>query len=265
MLIHPQINPVVFSLGPLKVHWYGLMYLLALSFSWLLGQWRAAHSNGLWSKQSVNDLIFYCMLGVVIGGRLGYMLFYSLPSLISDPISIIKVWQGGMSFHGGLLGVLVSMWWYGKRFNKSFFEVSDFTAPLVPLGIAAGRFGNFINAELVGKATTVPWGMVFPKVDGLPRHPSQLYELFFEGLILFLIVWWFSAKPRPKKAVSGLFALCYGLFRFYLEFYRVPDAQYGYLAYHWVTMGQVLSVPLIIVGGFLLYQSYSLREKSYIQ
>jgi phosphatidylglycerol---prolipoprotein diacylglyceryl transferase len=264
MLVHPDISPVVFNIGPLQVHWYGIMYLLAFGLAWLLGQWRASHSNGLWSKQSVNDLVFYCVVGVVVGGRLGYMLFYSLPSLMADPLSAIKVWQGGMSFHGGLLGVLVSMWWFGKRFDKSFFEVSDFTAPLVPLGIAAGRLGNFINAELWGNVSTIPWAMVFPKVDALPRHPSQLYELGFEGLALFLIVWLFSSQPRPKMAVSGIFALCYGLFRFCLEFYRVPDPQYGYLAWHWLTMGQVLSLPLILVGAVFLCRAYHTQAGNYV-
>lgn len=260
MLIHPTIDPVIMQLGPIKVHWYGVMYLLAFGIAWILGQWRAKHSSGQWSKQAVSDLIFYCVVGVVVGGRVGYMLFYSLPSFIENPLNIIKIWQGGMSFHGGLVGVLISMWLFARRNHKSFFEVSDFTAPLVPLGIAAGRIGNFINSELWGKVTAVPWGVVFPEVDNLPRHPSQLYEFFFEGIILFIIVWLFSAKPRPRMAVSGLFAACYGIFRFILEFYRLPDVQIGYLAWNWLTMGQLLSLPLIIVGVVMIYLSYRKKE-----
>jgi phosphatidylglycerol:prolipoprotein diacylglycerol transferase len=256
MLVQPDISPVLFSVGPLQVHWYGIMYLLAFGSAWLLGQWRAKHSHGLWTKQAVSDLVFYCVVGVIVGGRLGYMLFYSFPSLIHNPLSLMKVWQGGMSFHGGLLGVVISMWWFGRRFNKSFFEVADFTAPLVPLGIAAGRMGNFINGELWGKATSLPWGMVFKDAGQIPRHPSQLYEFLFEGIVLFIIVWLFSSKPRPTMAVSGLFAFCYGIFRFCLEFVRVPDPQYGYLAWNWLTMGQVLSIPLILVGGLFVWCAY---------
>lgn len=265
MLVHPNIDPVLVSLGPLQVHWYGVMYLLAFGMAWLLGQWRAKKSKGLWTYNSVGDLIFYCVVGVIVGGRLGYMLFYSLPDLIQNPLLVIKVWQGGMSFHGGLLGVVISMWLFGRRHHKSFFEVSDFTAPLVPLGIAAGRLGNFINSELWGKSTSLPWGMVFPNVDNLPRHPSQLYEFFLEGIVLFLVVWIFSSKPRPAMAVSGLFSLGYGVFRFILEFYRIPDAQYGYLAWNWLTMGQILSLPLIILGAAMLIFGYAKkREVDYV-
>lgn len=262
MLVHPDISPIVFSVGPLQVHWYGIMYLFAFGSAWLLGRWRAQASNGAWTAQNVSDLVFYCVVGVILGGRLGYMLFYSLPSLIENPLSLIKVWQGGMSFHGGLLGVVISMWWYGRRFNKSFFEVSDFTTPLVPLGIAAGRLGNFINGELWGKATTLPWGMVFQDAGSSPRHPSQLYELLFEGIILFVIVWVFSAKPRPKMAISGIFALCYGVFRFGLEFVRVPDPQYGYLAWNWLTMGQILSLPLIVFGAIWMMLAYKKQAEN---
>lgn len=259
MLVHPNISPVVFSIGPLQVHWYGIMYLIAFGSAWLLGQLRTKNSNGLWTKQAVGDLVFYCVIGVLVGGRLGYMLFYSLPNFIENPLSVIKIWQGGMSFHGGLLGVVFSMWWFARKYQKSFFEVADFTAPLVPLGIAAGRLGNFINSELWGKATSLPWGMMFPG-QAMPRHPSQLYEFLFEGIILFAIVWIFSSKPRPKMAVCGLFGLCYGIFRFCLEFVRVPDAQYGYLAWNWLTMGQVLSLPLILFGVFTLWFAYRQTE-----
>lgn len=265
MLIHPAIDPVVLKIGPLQIHWYGLMYLLAFGSAWFLGQWRAKRSNGAWTKEQVNDLVFYCMVGVIVGGRIGYMLFYSFPSLIHDPLSLLKVWQGGMSFHGGLLGVVAAMFLFSRRYEKTFFEVSDFVSPLVPLGIAAGRLGNFINGELWGKVTAVPWGMVFPNVDQLPRHPSQLYEFFLEGLVLFTIVWIFSATHRPRMAVSGVFTMGYGVFRFLLEFWRVPDPQYGYLAWNWLTMGQLLSFPLIVAGGLMLYFAYChCKEKKYV-
>jgi phosphatidylglycerol---prolipoprotein diacylglyceryl transferase len=261
MLIHPNINPILLSVGPLKIHWYGIMYLMAFGIAWLLGQWRAKNTQGQWTKEGVGDLIFYCVIGVIVGGRLGYMIFYALPDLMSNPFDLLKVWQGGMSFHGGLLGVLVSMWWYGKQHQKPFFEVADFTAPLVPLGIAVGRLGNFINGELWGKPTQVSWGMVFPSVDNLPRHPSQLYELFLEGLVLFIIVWLFSSKPRPRMAVASLFGFGYGVFRFILEFFRVPDPQYGYIAWGWLTMGQILSLPLIIFSAGLLLFAYSNKNE----
>jgi phosphatidylglycerol:prolipoprotein diacylglycerol transferase len=264
MLVHPNLDPVLLKVGPLQIHWYGVMYLLAFGMAWVLGQWRVRQSRR-WTKANLADLIFYCVLGVVIGGRLGYMVFYSLPSLIANPLDLIKVWQGGMSFHGGLLGVVISMALFAKRYQKSFFEVADFTAPLVPLGIAAGRLGNFINGELWGKATDLPWGMVFPNIDLLARHPSQLYEFLLEGLVLFFIVWIYSSKPRPRMAVCGLFGLCYGVFRFCLEFFRVPDVQYGYLAWNWLTMGQLLSLPLIAFGVITLYLAYiNNREASYV-
>jgi phosphatidylglycerol---prolipoprotein diacylglyceryl transferase len=256
MLVHPDINPVAFNLGPIKVHWYGIMYLLAFGSAWLLGLWRAKSSSGRWTHQHVSDLIFYCVVGVIVGGRLGYMLFYASPTLIHQPLSLIRVWEGGMSFHGGLLGVVVSMWWFSRRFNKTFFEVADFTAPLVPLGIAAGRLGNFLNSELWGKATALPWGMVFKNVDNIPRHPSQLYELLFEGILLFVIVWFFSARAKPRMAVAAMFGLCYGIFRFALEFLRIPDPQFGYIAWHWLTMGQILSIPLILFGVITLLVAY---------
>jgi phosphatidylglycerol---prolipoprotein diacylglyceryl transferase len=251
MLTYPTMNPVLAHLGPISIHWYGVMYLLAFGMAWLFGQWRAKKSQGRWAKAHLDELIFYCIVGVIVGGRLGYMIFYAFSTLLANPLSVIEIWQGGMSFHGGLLGVIASMWLFARRYNKSFFDVSDFTSPLVPLGIAAGRLGNFINGELWGRVTSLPWGMVYPHVDNLPRHPSQLYELLFEGLILFWIIWVFSSKPRPQMAVSGLFALGYGVFRFLLEFYRVPDVQYGYLLFH-LTMGQILSLPLIVIGAGLL-------------
>ena len=197
----------------------------------------------------------------MLGGRIGYVLFYDLPVFLADPLRIFKVWEGGMSFHGGLIGVLVAMTLYKRQLSKTFFEVTDFVAPLVPIGLGAGRLGNFINGELWGKVSDVPWAMVFPNGGPLPRHPSQLYEAFFEGLVLFTILWLFSSKPRPRMAVSGLFLLCYGLFRFAVEFVRVPDTQLGYLALGWITMGQILSTPLFLIGAFLMWRAYRNRPQ----
>jgi len=256
VLTYPTINPIAFQIGPLKVHWYGLMYLVGFVAAWLLALWRARRSEGRWSTEQVADLIFYAALGVIIGGRLGYMLFYNLPGVLAHPLSVFKIWDGGMSFHGGLLGVIISIWLYSTRHAKTFFEVSDFVVPLVPIGLAAGRLGNFINGELWGRVTTVPWGMVYPQAGPLPRHPSELYEFLLEGVVLFVIVWFYSAKPKPKMAVSGLFLLGYGCFRFFCEFFRQPDPQLGFIAFGWLTMGQLLSAPMIVIGVWLLWRAY---------
>ncbi|QBQ56444.1 prolipoprotein diacylglyceryl transferase [Nitrosococcus wardiae] len=258
MISYPNFDPVAFSLGPLKVHWYGIMYLIGFLGAWGLGRLRAKRPTSGWRPEQVDDLIFYGALGVILGGRLGYALFYDFDNVLADPLRIFKIWQGGMSFHGGLLGVLVAMAIYARKVGKRFFQVTDFVAPLVPIGLGAGRIGNFINGELWGKVTDVPWGMVFPdpRAGDLPRHPSQLYEAALEGVALFLILWFFSSRPRPTMAVSGLFLLCYGLFRFIVEFVRVPDAHLGYLAFGWLTMGQVLSLPMILIGVILLGWAY---------
>lgn len=264
MLTHPQFDPVAIALGPLQVHWYGLMYLAAFLQFWWLGRQRILHppqgeGNG-WTLRQLDDLLFYGVLGVIAGGRLGEVLFYQPGYYLEHPLAILAIWQGGMSFHGGFLGVLVAMWWYARRLGRDWLEITDFIAPLVPLGLAAGRIGNFINGELWGRVTDLPWGMVFRQTgDGLPRHPSQLYEAALEGVALFAIVWLFSAKPRPTMAVSGVFALAYGIFRFLVEFVRQPDPQLGYLAFGWLTMGQVLSLPLIAVGAVLLRLAYRQR------
>lgn len=256
MLTYPNIDPVAIALGPVKIHWYGLMYLIAFAAAWWLGRYRARRPDSGWKVAEIEDLIFYGAIGVVLGGRLGYIFFYNFDAFLANPMMIVKVWQGGMSFHGGLLGVLVALWLYGRKTGRRFFAVVDFVAPLVPIGLGAGRIGNFINAELWGKVSEVPWAMVFPNAGPLPRHPSMLYEFFLEGVVLFALVWIYSSRPRPMMAVSGLFATGYGTFRFMVEFVRQPDAHIGYLAGGWLTMGMVLSLPLIAVGIALLITGY---------
>ena len=256
MLVHPQFDPVALQLGPLALRWYGLMYLVAFGLVWILGRWRIAQRPGaVWTAKDLDDALFYGILGTILGGRLGYVLFYKLDEYFAEPWRILFVWEGGMSFHGGLLGVIFAMWLYARRHKQDWLAVADFIAPLVPLGLGAGRLGNFINAELPGRATDVPWAMVFPNVDAVPRHPSQLYELGLEGLALFALLWWFSSNPRPRGAVSGLFLVGYGVFRFAVEFTREPDSYLGLLALG-LSMGQWLSLPMIIVGLGLLLWAY---------
>lgn len=261
MLHYPDINPIAFQLGLIKVHWYGLMYLVGFVSAWGLALYRARRSQKGWNAAQVGDLIFYGILGVVIGGRLGYMIFYDFFNFIANPLTIFAVWYGGMSFHGGLIGVAIAMWFFSRRIKKQWMDVIDFTVPLVPLGLAVGRIGNFINGELWGRVTIAYWGMVFPNAGPFPRHPSQLYELFLEGILLFVIVWRFSAKLRPRFAVTSSFLLFYGLFRFTVEFFRQPDPQLGYIAFDWLTMGQLLSLPMIIGGGLGFWWAYRHREQ----
>lgn len=256
MLMYPDFNPIAFKIGPIKVHWYGLMYLVGFAAAWILATYRARQPDSSWTTEQVTDLIFYCALGVILGGRLGYMLFYDFPNFIHNPLILFKVWDGGMSFHGGLLGVFFALWLYSKKLKRSLWDLTDFIVPFAPLGLAAGRLGNFINGELWGRVTTVPWGMIFPHAGPLPRHPSQLYEFFLEGIVLFIILWGFSSKPRPRFAVSAMFLFCYGSFRFFCEFFRQPDPQLGFIAWGWLTMGQLLSTPMIIAGGLALVYIY---------
>ncbi len=261
MLTYPNIDPVVVSFGPFAIHWYGLMYLIGFVAVWWLGTLRARKPGSGWKPEEISDLLFYGALGVILGGRIGYVLFYNFGMFLDDPLMIFRIWQGGMSFHGGMLGVFLAMWLFGRKTGRGFYEVTDVIAPYVPIGLGAGRIGNFINGELWGRPTDLPWGMVFPFVDNQPRHPSMLYEALLEGLVLFLILWLYSAKPRPRRAVSGMFMLCYGLFRFAVEFVREPDAHIGYLAFGWLTMGHLLSAPMILFGIYLLWWAYSGRGK----
>lgn len=249
-MIYPDINPIALDLGFVKIYWYGIMYLLAFLSAYFLANYRAKQLDD-WNKHQVEDMIFYGAIGVVAGGRLGYMLFYNFDIFLSNPLTVFAVQNGGMSFHGGFLGVLLAMVLFNRKYNKTFFTTMDFIAPLVPLGLGFGRLGNFINNELWGKITTSPLGM-FIKDQDVTRYPSQLYEAFLEGLVLFIVLWLFSRKSRAPMTTSALFLILYGLFRFIVEFVRVPDVQLGYLAFGWLTMGQLLSLPMIVLGVYLL-------------
>ena len=273
-----QLDPIALTLGPLKIHWYGLMYLLAFVSAWWLGRRRIRQGRlpGV-DDNAFGDLMFYGMLGVVLGGRIGYILFYDLSTYVADPLQMLKVWQGGMSFHGGLIGVMLAVAWWARKHRQHFFDVVDFVAPLIPLGLGFGRLGNWINGELWGKPTDGSWGVIFPAslpaplqhlpasslramaesgvLDQYAVHPSQLYQMIWEGIVMFAVLWWYSSRPRPRYAVSGMFALLYGVFRFVVEFVRLPDAQLGYLAFGWLTMGQLLSLPLIVLGLYWLWKS----------
>lgn len=278
-MVYPHIDPIALSLGTWHffgrtiqpaIHWYGITYLVGFLGGYWCMYLRSKRPNSGWTALQLQDLLFYVALGVVLGGRTGYMLFYDWDGLKQDPVSFFYVWQGGMSFHGGLLGVMLAMWLYARQQSRRFFDIMDFIAPVVPIGLGAGRLGNFINGELWGKVTDLPWGMQLDCSQerfwyycgdlrsgySLPHHPSQLYELLLEGVVMFTVLWVFSSKPRPRMAVSGLFALLYGSFRFLVEFVRMPDQQLGYLAFDWLTMGQILSLPLIATGVVLLALAY---------
>ncbi|MCC7485151.1 MAG: prolipoprotein diacylglyceryl transferase [Burkholderiales bacterium] len=252
MLVHPQFDPVAFHLGPLAVRWYGLMYLVGFALIWLAGRHRIrARPGGVWTARDLDDAMFHGILGTLLGGRLGYVFFYKFADYAEAPWKILYVWEGGMSFHGGLIGVTLAMAWFAKSRDQDWLRVTDFIAPLVPLALGAGRMGNFINAELWGRPADLPWAMVFPLVDRVPRHPSQLYEFALEGVVLFLVLWWFSSRERPRGAVSAAFLLGYGVFRFAVEYTREPDSFLGLLALGW-SMGQWLSAPMVIAGAVMM-------------
>ena len=256
MLVHPQFDPVLFSLGPVAVRWYGLMYVVGFIAFVVLGKLRVRRglSNGV-TEAGVDDLLLYAVLGVILGGRLGYVIFYKPAYYLVHPLEVLQIWAGGMSFHGGFLGVLVAIWIFCARRNLRWITTMDFVAPLVPLGLAAGRLGNFINGELWGRVTGGPWGMVFPEAGSAPRHPSQLYQFALEGLLLFALLWWFTRRRRPLGAASAVFLIGYGTCRFVAEFAREPDAVLGLLAFN-LTMGQWLSLPMIIAGVAMLVWAY---------
>ena len=276
MIALHDADPIAFQLGPVQVHWYGLMYLLGFAVALWLGTRRVRQGRlpGV-STEAFGDLLFYGMLGVILGGRIGYILFYVFGDFLQDPLMLFRIKEGGMSFHGGLLGVLLAIWIWSRKHRTHFMDTVDFVAPLVPPGLGFGRIGNYINGELWGKLTRADWGVIFPtapELAGKPlplirqeyaqgalnafaRHPSQLYQALLEGLAMFVVLWFYLRKPRPRYAVAGLFALLYGVFRFAVEFVRLPDSQLGYLAFGWLTMGQLLSVPLILFGIALLWLS----------
>lgn len=256
MIVHPDFDPIAISVGPVSIHWYGIMYLLGFAAGWWTGWRRAARPGSGFEPQAVSDLLFYIALGVIAGGRLGYMAFYQAGAFLQEPWSVFAIWYGGMSFHGGLIGVIVAVAVYAHRTARHPLAVFDFLAPLIPPGLFFGRIGNFINQELWGRVTDVPWAVQFHTAGLTPRHPSQLYEAALEGLLLFAVLLWFSAKPRPRGAVCGLFLLGYGGFRFLVEFYREPDSHLGVVAFDWMTMGQLLCLPMIGLGLYLLARGY---------
>lgn len=260
MLTHPNIDPVAIALGPVSIHWYGLMYLIGFAAAWGIALHRSSTPTAPVKRSQVDDLIFYSALGVVLGGRFGYVLFYNFDKFLLDPLWLLKIWQGGMSFHGGLLGVLLAMLLYARKLRVEVGSLLDFVVPLVPVGLGVGRIGNFIGQELWGRAAdvnVVPWAMVFPADPQLlARHPSQLYQAALEGLLLFVIVYGFSCRPRPVWSVGGLFLACYGSFRFIVEFFREPDSHIGFDALGWMTRGQLLSLPMVLVGIALMVYAY---------
>ena len=259
MLIHPNFDPVAVSIFGLKVHWYGLMYVAAFLSCYLLWVYRVKkydHLQGsIWKAETISDLIFYGALGAVVGGRIGYILFYKLGDYLSNPTAIFKVWEGGMSFHGGLLGVIVALALFARRHKLKLLEIADFVAPVAPIGLFWGRIGNFINQELWGKTTDLPWGMVFSNGGPLPRHPSMLYEALLEGILLLIVLWLLARKQRPLGMIAGVFMVGYAIARSVVELVRVPDEHLNYLLFDWVTMGQVLSLPMVLCGLYLIWRS----------
>ena len=254
----PVINPSIIELGFFSPKWYGLMYLIGFVAAWWLAGKRIDRIG--WTKDQLSDMLFWGFLGVILGGRIGYVLFYQFDLFLSDPLYLFKIWSGGMSFHGGLLGVLASLWWSARKNGSTFLTVGDFVAPLVPIGLGAGRIGNFINAELWGRTSDVPWAIIFPGAGPQPRHPSQLYEFALEGVVLFILLWVYSSRPRPTGAVGGLFLAGYGAFRFIVEYFREPDEHIG-LYGGIISQGQILSMPMIVIGLGLIIWAYRRASK----
>jgi phosphatidylglycerol:prolipoprotein diacylglycerol transferase len=257
MMVYQPIDPVALDLGILQIRWYGLMYLIGFLGGWLYGVQRAKDAWRGWQAEQVGDVLFYIAMGVILGGRMGYILFYDFSHYLAFPLDMLKIWQGGMSFHGGLLGVITAVWFYSRKVNKNLLEITDFIAPFVVIGLFFGRLGNYINSELWGKQAPEdsPWAMMVydPQLQTLvAKYPTQLLEALLEGLVLGVLLWWYSRQQRALGAVSGLFLLGYGSFRFLVEFWRMPDVQLGYLAWDWLTMGQVLCLPMIVGGVFLM-------------
>jgi phosphatidylglycerol:prolipoprotein diacylglycerol transferase len=257
---YPQFDPVAISLGPLSIHWYALSYLVGISLAWWSLGIRNRHQNLGWTKEAISDVIFYGVLGVILGGRIGYMLFYGYASLAENPLIIFQLWKGGMSFHGGMLGVSIALFVYSRKYKRPFFEVMDFIAPCIPLGLGCGRIGNFINGELPGRITDVPWAAIYPG-EVMGRHPSSLYQAMLEGPVLFLIIWIFASRPRPTMAITGLFLISYGSLRVLSEFFRQPDGHIGFIAFDWVTQGQLLSLPMVLLGIAFVFVSYRRASK----
>ncbi len=258
---YPDIDPIIFSIGPLAVRWYGLSYLAGFAVVWWLGRVRARTHPGTWTHEHISDLVFYGAMGAVLGGRIGYVLFYNFGVFLNDPLYLFRMWEGGMSFHGGLLGVVVGIWLFSRKSKRRLIDVMDFLAPLTPVGLGFGRLANFINGELPGRITDSPLGLIYPcdavvalnpmcagQWEQAARHPSPLYQAFTEGLLLFVLLWFVSARPKPAGFVAGMFLIGYGSFRFSTEFFRSPDAHLGFIAFEWLTMGQLLSLPMVIAG-----------------
>jgi phosphatidylglycerol:prolipoprotein diacylglycerol transferase len=260
---YPEIDPVLLSLGPLKIHWYGLMYLFGFIAAYILGMRRSHLPWVPVPAEKMEDFILYAAFGVVLGGRIGSVLFYNFPAFVENPLWMFKVWEGGMSFHGGMLGVFLAMWLFAVKQQRGFWEMTDFVAPLIPLGLGFGRLGNFINQELPGRVTDLPWGMVYPMdPTGATRHPSALYQCFLEGVVFFAVLYIYSSKQRPLKAVSGMFLIGYGCIRIFSEFFREPDPHIGFDFFGWITRGQLLSLPMVLGGIYLMVVAYKKSELS---
>lgn len=263
MIYLPEFDPVAIGAGPLRIRWYGLMYGIGFFLAWVLGRYRIKKGYCDWTPKEMDDILFGLIFGLLLGARLGYVLFYNPVFFFTHPLDIFSVWKGGMSFHGGVLGMVLAAWYFYKKTGRGILEIGDFIVPMAPPGLFFGRIGNFINAELEGRMSSLPWAVVYPPETDIfgARHPSQLYEACLEGIVLFLILWFYSSKPRPKGHVLGLFLIFYGLFRFTLEFFRQPDAQLGFIAFGWLTMGQLLCVPMLLVGAYLFFRKSDVTDK----